>query len=67
MNIKSIGTFVIASALVWAFMIIGCSLKLSGSDCYEQISLILIGGFIFHLLFIWGPLAVQVRKLNKVE
>ena len=62
MNKKSIGYYIIASAIIWAAVIIGCSLKLKGTNCYDEISLILVGGVIVHLLFIWGPLAVMFRK-----
>ena len=62
MEKKSIGFYIIASALVWGAVMIGCSFKLKGTACYDEISLILIGGASFHLLFIWGPLAKQFRK-----
>ena len=65
MQMKSVGTYIIASAVVWAGIIIGCSLKLKGTGCYDEISTILSMGFIAHLLFIWGPLVVQVKKLKK--
>ncbi len=59
MDVKSKGYFIIASAIIWGAVIIGCSLKLKGTGCYDQISTILIGGFICHLLFIWGPIAAK--------
>ena len=61
-----IGYFIIASAIVWGAVIIGCSLKLQGTPCYDEINLILSGGVVFHLLFIWGPLGIQFRN-NKEE
>ena len=61
MKKKSIGAFIIASAVVWGMVIFGCALKLKGTSMYEEISLILYGGVIFHILFIWGPLALQFR------
>lgn len=61
MKKKSIGVFIIASAVVWGMVIIGCALKLKGTSMYEEISLILYGGVIFHILFIWGPLALQFK------
>lgn len=66
MKKKSIGGFIIASAVVWGAVIFGCALKLKGTSMYEEISLILYGGVIFHLLFIWGPLAIQFKG-NKEE
>lgn len=61
-SVKSIAYFIIASAIIWGAVIIGCSLKLKGMGCYDEISLILSGGAGFHLIFIWGPLAAQLRK-----
>ena len=64
---KSIGIFIIASAIIWGVVIIGCSLKLKGTGCFDEISYILSSGAIFHLLFIWGPLAIQFKKTKKEE
>jgi hypothetical protein len=64
---KSIGLFIIASAIIWGAMIIGCSLKLKDTGCFDQISYILSAGFIFHLLFVWGPIAIQFKKMKKEE
>ncbi|HZX11155.1 MAG TPA: hypothetical protein VFG01_09450 [Acidobacteriota bacterium] len=63
----SIGYYIIASAIVWAAVIIGCSLKLKGTDCYQSIDMILIGGVIAHLLFIWGPLGGSLAKNRKKD
>ena len=65
MSKKSIGFYIIASALIWAAVIIGCSLKLQGTTCYDDIKFILVGGVITHLLFIWGPLGILFRKFNQ--
>lgn len=64
---KSIGIFIIASAIIWGAVIIGCSLKLKGTGCYDEISYILSAGAGFHLLFIWGPLTIQLKKIKKEE
>ncbi|MFC2117022.1 hypothetical protein ACFLTI_04820 [Bacteroidota bacterium] len=64
---KSIGLFIIASAIIWGAIIIGCSLKLKGTECFDEIVYILSAGASFHLLFIWGPLAIQFKKLKKEE
>ncbi len=66
MKKSKIGYFIIASAIVWGAVIIGCSLKLKGTPYYDEISPILIGGASFHLIFIWGSLVSQFRK-NKEE
>lgn len=64
---KSIGIFIIASAIIWGAVMIGCSLKLKGTGCYDQISYILSAGAGIHLLFIWGPLAILFKKTKKEE
>ena len=54
----SIGLLIIASAIIWGLVIIGCALALRGSECYSEIQLILWGGVVTHLVLIWGPLAL---------
>jgi hypothetical protein len=44
---------------------IACSLKLKGTECYDQISLILIGGVISHLILIWGPMGMIFMRKKK--
>lgn len=61
----SIGFFIIASALIWAAVIIGCSLKLKGTDCFDEILYILSAGTTIHLILIWGPLAVMFKKIKE--
>jgi len=62
MNKGRIGFAIIASAIVWGAVIIGCSLALKGTECYGEIQNILVVGVIAHLILIWGPLVAQVRK-----
>jgi hypothetical protein len=64
---KSIGLFIIASAIIWGAVIIGCSMKLKGTGCFDEISYILSAGAGIHLLLIWGPLTIQLRKVKKEE
>lgn len=64
-KIRTIGAFIIASAVIWGAVIIGCSLKLKGTGCFQDISLILTAGAVIHLLFIWGPLAAQFKNDKK--
>jgi hypothetical protein len=59
---KTIGALVIASAIIWAAVIIGCSYALQDSECYNQIKTILVGGVLAHILIIWGPMALIFRK-----
>ena len=65
MNKSKIGYWIIASAIVWGAVILGCSLKLKGTPCYDEISSILIAGSSFHLIFIWGSLVTLFRKNKK--
>jgi len=63
MNKSKVGYFIIASAVTWGAVMIGCALKLKGTPYYDAISPMLIGGSVIHLLFIWGPLAAHIRKI----
>ena len=62
---KTIGAFIIGSAVIWGAVIIGSSFALKGTECYDKIQNIIFGGFITHLILIWGPLAAMVAKLKK--
>ena len=64
---KTIGAYIIGSAIIWGAVIVGCSLKLKGTDCFQEITYILSGGAGMHLLFIWGPIAAQFKKASKAE
>jgi hypothetical protein len=61
MKLKNIGWFIIGSAIIWGAMIVGCSLALRRTECYQEIQNILALGTIVHLLFIWGPLSAIAR------
>ena len=61
-ELKSIAAFIIGSAIIWAAVIVGCSLELEGTECYSSIQNILAAGVITHLILIWGPLIVIFRK-----
>jgi len=62
MKKRKIGSLIIASAIVWGAVMIGCALVLKGSPYKDEVNYILIGGAAFHLLFIWTPLGNQFRK-----
>lgn len=59
---KNIGYFIIGSAIIWGAIILGCSVALNGTVCYDKIQNYLVLGFVAHLLFIWGPLATTAKK-----
>lgn len=60
-----LAAFILGSALLWGAAILGCSLKLKGTDCYADIQNILSLGAGFHLIMIWGPLAAMYKRLNR--
>jgi hypothetical protein len=61
----TVGAFVIASAVIWGAIIIGCSYALKGTECYEKIQNILAAGASSHLILIWGPLSLLLSKKTK--
>lgn len=64
-KMKTIGAFILGSAIIWAAVIVGSAYALKGTECYDKIQNILVGGVISHLILIWGPLALQFKKLKK--
>lgn len=64
-NVKTIGGFIIASAIIWGAVIVGCSLVLKGTECYGKIQNILVGGVLSHLILLWGPLALMFARAGK--
>jgi len=66
MKKMNIGYLIIASAIIWGLVIVAYSLKLKGTECYQEISLILTGGVITHMVLIWTPLGMKfVKKKNE--
>jgi branched-subunit amino acid ABC-type transport system permease component len=59
------GSIVIGSAIIWGGVIIGCSLKLKGTGCYDEISNILVAGLIAHLILIWAPIGIFLSRNKK--
>ncbi len=57
----------IVSAIIWGAVIIGCSLKLSGTPYYAEISNILYGGVISHIIIIGAALGIQSKKMKNSE
>ncbi len=55
------GYLIIASAIVWGPVLILCAIVLRGTPYMESINWIVLGGAVFHLLFIWAPLGKQFR------
>jgi len=61
-KILSIGALIIASALIWGLVIIGCSVMLKGTECYDRIQNILVGGVLAHFVLMWAPLGLQLKN-----
>jgi hypothetical protein len=62
-----IGAFILGSAILWGGTIIGCSLKLKGTECFDEILMPLSLGAGFHLILIWGGLSAKFKKFTKGE
>ena len=58
------GYLIIASAIIWGAVIIGSAVVLKNTEFKDKISLILTGGVIAHLLMVWAPLGIHLRKRN---
>ena len=60
-----VGYFIIGSTIIWGAVLIARALKLKGTGYYDDISPILIGGTLAHLLFIWVIIGALSRKNKK--
>ena len=66
-KVITIGAFIIGSAIIWGAVIIGCSFALKGTECYDKIQNILVGGVLSHIVLIWGPLTAILNKQKQKE
>lgn len=66
-ELRTVGLLIIASAIIWGLVIIGCSLALKETGCYDKIQNILVGGVVTHLILIWGPLVILFKKNKKTQ
>jgi len=62
---NKLGYFIIGSAIIWGATIIACAFALKDMPEKDSVIQILSGAAIFHLLFIWGPMAAILKKNNK--
>lgn len=67
MKKSTLGALIIASAIIWGAVIVGCSLALKGTGCYDKIQNILVLGVITHVILIWGPFVAIVNKSRNKE
>ena len=58
----TLGAYIIASAIIWGAVIVGCSYPLRDTACYEQIQNITAGGVVAHIILVWGPIGMYLRK-----
>jgi hypothetical protein len=61
-----IGSLVIASAIIWGFVIIGTASALKGTECYDEIQNILVGGVVMHIILI-GGIGGMLPIINKAK
>ncbi len=59
---RTLVALIIASAIIWAAVILGCAVVLKGTGCYDKIQNVLVAGVITHLLFIWGPVLILFKN-----
>lgn len=52
---------ILTSAIVWGLVIVGCSISLKETGCYEHISAILFGGAAAHIIVVF-PLLINRLK-----
>ncbi len=70
MKKNTFGVAILASAIIWAFVIVGCSLKLKGTSCYQEINLILFAGVLSHIMIFWAiarPLLKGLKKARNLD
>ncbi len=64
MKKKSIGYFIIASAIIWGAVIIAAAIILRDSPVKHSMNMLLSAGAGLHLLFIWGPMGAMFKKMK---
>ena len=64
MKKQILGPYIIGSALIWGLTLIGVSLAMKGLEDKSQVLSLLSTGAGMHLILIWGPLAVAIKKLR---
>jgi len=62
MKKQILGPYIIGSAMIWGFTIIGASLMMSGLENKAQVLTLLSTAAGIHLILIWGPLAAAIGK-----
>lgn len=60
----TIGIGIILTAVVWGAVMIGCSLKLKGTGCYQEIQNLLAVGTFINIMIL-GGIAGSLNIYNK--
>ncbi|MCF8236324.1 MAG: hypothetical protein K9G67_15535 [Bacteroidales bacterium] len=63
-KILTIGSVIIASAIIWGLVIIGTSYALRGTECYDRIQNYLVGGVLAHIMLL-GGFSISLFKKEK--
>lgn len=61
----TVGGLILASAVIWGAVIVGCSFALKGTECYNEIQNILFGGVVTHFILIWLPMGILFKKTKE--
>ena len=56
---------ILTSAIIWGLVIVGCSLSLKATGCYERISAILFGGAVSHIIVVFPLLINRLKESNE--
>ena len=67
MEKQILGPYIIGSAIIWGVSLIGASLMMRGFEDKAQVLSMLSAAAGIHLILIWGPLAVALKKLRKQQ
>jgi hypothetical protein len=59
------GALIIASAIIWGVVILGCSFALKGTECYGEIQNILVGGTFVHIILLGTPITMSIIKTKE--
>lgn len=62
MKKQNIGMYLIASTLLWGFVLVYCAWILRATPYKEQINSIIGGAIILHTFLIWVPLTLKNKK-----
>ena len=62
MKKQKIGLYLIASVLLWGFVLVYCAWILQGTPYKEQVNSVIGIAIILHTFIIWVPMALKNKK-----